>query len=290
MNSMKNALRVISPIIIYLCVEQVVGFLINFFYTMSIYDSSKEWSQEVENELYEALYEMLSKNMILITGVISVICLLIFYIMMNREWRKRTYYIEETRPVYVKYLYVAAASIGLTVAANLAINAFEVFSYAGDYTQIADELYSEPLYLQILIIGILAPVCEELMFRGLIYERLTSFSNPRSAMIVTSILFGVFHGTMIQIIYAFFFSLFMIYAYRRAGSFLAPVMFHIISNLTCIVLSQIDPLSSMGYSIGIVLFAMIGMYGLYMLKNGHFFTVIHTDNRQMDRNLGEMPD
>ncbi|MDY5957095.1 MAG: CPBP family intramembrane glutamic endopeptidase, partial [Frisingicoccus sp.] len=173
MNSMKNALRVISPIIIYLCVEQVVGFLINFFYTMSIYDSSKEWSQEVENELYEALYDMLSKNMILITGVISAICLLIFYIMMNREWRKRTYYIEETKPIYIKYLYVAAASVGLTVAANLAINAFEVFSYAGDYTQIADVLYSEPLYLQILIIGILAPVCEELMFRGLIYERLS---------------------------------------------------------------------------------------------------------------------
>ena len=243
----------------------------------------------MENELYEALYEMLSKNMILITGVISAICLLIFYIMMNREWRKRTYYIEETKPIYIKYLYVAAASVGLTVAANLAINAFEVFSYAGDYTQIADVLYSEPLYLQILIIGILAPVCEELMFRGLIYERLTSFSNPRSAMIVTSILFGVFHGTMIQIIYAFFFSLFMIYAYRRAGSFLAPVMFHIISNLTCIALSQIDTLSSMGYSIGIVLFAMIGLYGLHMLKNGHFFTVVHT-NRQMDGNLGEMPD
>ena len=135
--------------------------------------------------------------------------------------------------------------------------------------------------MQLLVIGFLMPIAEEMMFRGLIFERLSHYGNEKAGIILTSILFGVYHGTMIQMLYAFVFSLLMLYAYKRTGTFLAPVVFHIASNLSALAMNQLRPLSAMGYSVGIVLFFLIGLFGLYQLKQSKLFKVIPLQKRRM---------
>ena len=117
------------------------------------------------------------------------------------------------------------------------------------------------------------PVSEELMFRGLVFERISNYGSETAGVIITSLIFGFYHGTMIQIAYAFVFSLFMIFAYKRSGSFSAPIVFHIVSNLSALAMNQLKPLTSMQYSVGIVIFFFIGLFGLYGLKQGRFFRV-----------------
>ena len=129
-----------------------------------------------------------------------------------------------------------------------------------------------------ITIGFLMPISEELMFRGLIFERISNFGSETAGAILTSLLFGLYHGTMIQLVYAFVFSLFMIFAYKRSGSFAAPVLFHMVSNLSALAMNQLSPLTSMQYSIGIVVFCLIGLFGLYELKKGRFFRVISLEN------------
>ena len=173
------------------------------------------------------------------------------------------------------------------MAFNLAVNAFELFRYDIDYAQLARGIYSEPLFMQVVVIGFFMPVVEELMFRGLIYERLGQYGNEAARVILTSILFGVYHGTLIQIAYAFVFSILMIFAYKRTGTFWAPVLFNISSNLSSLVLNQMNPLSSMGYSIGIVAFFLLGMFGLYGLKQGKFYKIIPLQRFSMEKNSVE---
>ena len=270
-SNLKRAWGIISPIVIYLVIERCVGFLMNIFYLYDLLDEDTVWTDELEAELYEKVYEMQNNNIVLLAGIVALISILIFWPKLRKEWVKRPYRLEMHEPVYLKYIYVVIASVGLTVSSNLAINAFHFFKYAYDYAEVSRLIYTEPLILQILVIGIIMPICEELLFRGLIYERVTNYASEKSALIVTSLLFGFFHGTWIQIIYAFGFSVVMIYAYRCTGSFLTPVIFHIVSNLAALAFRQLPVFSTMGFSIGIVSFAVIGLGGLYLLKQGDFY-------------------
>ena len=277
-NSLKRAWRIISPVVIYLIIERIVGFCINFYYIMGRLEADAVWTDSLEAQLYEEVYNLQSKNAVLISGIVAVLCILIFSRSIKKEWNKRPYVIEEHGSCYLKYLYVAAAAIGFTLAVNLFINAWGIFKYDFDFAELSQMIYSESVLMQFLVIGLIVPICEELIFRGLIYERITQSGSERWAMILTSIIFSFFHGSWIQIIYAFCFSFIIIYTHQRCGTFLAPIIFHIISNLSSLVLRQFPPLSTMGYSIGIVVFAMLGVTGIYMLRREKFYHRVYKNN------------
>lgn len=281
MDGLKRAWGIVSPMVIFLVIEHVVSFFAAFTFMNSKVDAAEMLSDAQVRELQEAAAEMLVNNVLLMSGIAALLSILIFYRALNKEWLKRPYRILPISGVFRRYIYVILAAVGMTTAFNLGVNAFELFRYDIDYAQIARGIYSEPFYMQLLVIGFLMPIAEEMMFRGLIFERLSHYGNEKASIILTSILFGVYHGTMIQMLYAFVFSLLMLYSYKRTGTFLAPIVFHIASNLSALAMNQLRPLSAMGYSIGIVLFFLIGLFGLYQLKQSKLFKVIPLQKRRM---------
>lgn len=283
-NNLKRAWRIISPVVFYLIIERIVGFLINFYYIMGRLDEDTAWSDALENQLYQEIYELQNDHAIFISGVVAVLCIFAFYPMVKKEWTKRSYRIEPLKACRLKYFYVAAVSIGFTIAVNLIINAWGMFKHDFDFAKLSQMIYSESIWMQFLVIGFIVPLCEELIFRGVIYERIIQSGSQRWAMILTSIIFAFFHGTWIQILYAFCFSFLLIYAYHRCGTFFAPVLFHILSNMSSLILRQFPPLSTMGYSIGIVIFAMLGTGGLYILKKEKFYRKLYKNDSEVSYN------
>ena len=57
-NNLKRAWRIISPVVFYLIIERIVGFLINFYYIMGRLDEDTAWSDALENQLYQEIYEL----------------------------------------------------------------------------------------------------------------------------------------------------------------------------------------------------------------------------------------
>ena len=273
--SMKKVWRLISPMIIYLVIERIVGFIVNFIYVWNQVNESTIWTDELKNQLYLELYEMQTKNAVLISGIVAFVCILIFYRTLRKEWLKRPYRIEMTNSKFLRYVYVGMLSVGFTMSVNLVINAWGLFKYNWDFAKVSQMIYSESFIMQLLVIGIIVPICEEMLFRGVIYERVLQSGTAKSAMLISSILFAFFHGSWLQIIYAFAFSFLIIFAYQKCGNFHVTICFHIISNLSALILRQLPVLSVMGYSIGIVAFALLGFTGLYLLKNHMFYEEIH---------------
>ena len=93
-NNLKRAWRIISPVVFYLIIERIVGFLINFYYIMGRLDEDTAWSDALENQLYQEIYELQNDHAILISGVVAVLCIFAFYPMVKKEWTKRSYRIE----------------------------------------------------------------------------------------------------------------------------------------------------------------------------------------------------
>ena len=55
--------------------------------------------------------------------------------------------------------------------------------------------------VQLICMGIIVPVAEELMFRGLVFKRFREKSTFFSAALLSSLIFGLMNGNLLQILY-----------------------------------------------------------------------------------------
>ncbi len=78
---------------------------------------------------------------------------------------------------------------------------------------------------------IIAPVSEELIFRGVIFGHAKKTFSVVSAVCLQAVLFGIFHMNMIQGIYAAFLGLFLGYLCEAGGTIAVPMLFHSFFNL-----------------------------------------------------------
>ena len=65
----------------------------------------------------------------------------------------------------------------------------------------SDLIETTPLWLVFLVVVIIGPIVEELMFRKLMIDRLGRYGDA-VAITVSSIAFGLFHGNFYQFFYA----------------------------------------------------------------------------------------
>lgn len=91
------------------------------------------------------------------------------------------------------------------------------------------------LLLSALIVGIIGPVVEELLFRKLFIDRLTPYGEA-VAIFFPALMFGLFHGNLYQFFYAFFIGCAFSLIYVRTGKIGYSVLLHIFVNLFCGVL------------------------------------------------------
>ena len=78
---------------------------------------------------------------------------------------------------------------------------------------------------------VVAPISEELLFRGFLYGKLKSRKlKPLFSAIVTSLLFGLVHGQLNVGIDTFILSMMMIYLLEKRQSLWVTIMLHMIKN------------------------------------------------------------
>lgn len=77
---------------------------------------------------------------------------------------------------------------------------------------------------------IIAPLCEEVVFRGYIYPTLKRFSGPWIGALVSALFFSAAHGSVATLIPLFIFGLALVFLYERTGSIWAPISVHFLFN------------------------------------------------------------
>lgn len=94
--------------------------------------------------------------------------------------------------------------------------------------------------LAMLMVAVLAPIFEELVFRKLIIDRTRRYGEL-TAIMYSSIAFGLFHCNLYQIFYAFAIGVVLGYVYVRTGNVLLTIIIHFIINSTSSVLAPLAP-------------------------------------------------
>ena len=96
---------------------------------------------------------------------------------------------------------------------------------------------SIPMGVGLALYGMMTPVLEELFFRGLLFNRLRQLIPARTAAVGSGLLFGLYHGNLIQFLYAWIIGCVLGEVYERSGEISFPILLHAIINISAFVLS-----------------------------------------------------
>ena len=165
------------------------------------------------------------------------------------------------------YVFTGTMAIGGVLGLNLLFELTGITNKSDAYQAVVEDQYSALFLIGIICYGVISPIAEELLFRGVIYNYMKRFLNVRMALLLSSAIFGLYHMNMVQGIYAFIMGCFIAYSYEYFGSFAAPVCIHIISNVLSYSLSYTGVAVSGFVSWPVcILFLAICMGSMYMLE------------------------
>lgn len=175
--------------------------------------------------------------------------------------------LDERRPaaqtigiILITILLAGSSSIGLNVLLSLT----GLVQNSSSYQDVAQSQYGVAFGVGVVLYAVISPVAEEIVFRGIIYNRMRRYlgewqdgsvkqqmaeSGKRSqngrfdiavtiSVIASGVLFGVYHGNLVQGVYGGCMGILMAYLYERTHAFYIPCLFHATANCVVYVLAQ----------------------------------------------------
>jgi membrane protease YdiL (CAAX protease family) len=117
------------------------------------------------------------------------------------------------------------------------------------------------LLIKVLYVIIAAPVVEELLFRGIVLNRLNSWVPTWVAVLASGVLFGAMHLDLLQGIVSSISGVAFALVYMRYRNIWIPIAGHIAGNLAAITLEEISRATGGVYAVlllapGTLLFAI----------------------------------
>ena len=93
-----------------------------------------------------------------------------------------------------------------------------------------------------LVIGLLAPLAEELVFRGAILRALLQWKrNPWIGIVISALLFALIHMNPVQMPHAFLIGILLGWMYYRTDSIIPGIVYHWVNNTVAYVMYNLYP-------------------------------------------------
>lgn len=141
----------------------------------------------------------------------------------------------------LRYLALAVFAVASVVFFNTLVSISGLAEQSVAFQETAKKQYAVSVGMGLFLYAVVSPVVEEVVFRFLLYNRLRrSAGKAAFGVAASAFLFGVYHGNIVQGIYAFVLGVLIACAYFYFDSFLAPVLFHGAGNAV-IFLSNMRP-------------------------------------------------
>lgn len=210
-------------------------------------------------------------------GFLTAIAFFDFFIVRRTTQKKLNFNLSSVN--FSTYLLIFPMMVGMMfISEFIAAQIPTTGPFFGDFyeyfTQLMSQLTDNPVVMIIMTV-IMAPIFEEIIFRGIIQKGLVNKGvEPWKAILYASIIFGVVHGNPWQFISAVMLGCVLGLVYHKTKSLLMPILLHAFNNLTLSLLvlygkdesfSKVLHVSEwLVLAVGIVLFSLF--YYLFMKK------------------------
>ncbi len=137
-------------------------------------------------------------------------------------------------------LFVIGYGLQLCVSALIAILSTAFPSAFASYKELIQSLAGSDIDVMTFIaVSFLAPIGEELMFRGVTFHYAKGALQIKSAILLQAVLFGVYHLNLIQFVYALVIGYLLGMLADRSGSVIPGIVLHMIINLSAYLIPGI---------------------------------------------------
>lgn len=235
-SGIKMVWSILAPFLIYYIVHDSARLLLAFLQMLMI-----------QGTFGKAIGDMAVYQEPTVSGVMNALSLLIgmaavlpmakqeFHRKKSVEQEKEDAGESSRKPQGKEYLLLAVFAASLAMGMNILLSLIGVTAVSQTYQNITTQQFGVIFGAGILLYGVLAPFAEEVVFRGVIYNRMKRCMGTMPAVILCGVLFGVYHGNLVQGIYGCVMGIGITYMYEKYGSFLAPVLFHSVANVSVFI-------------------------------------------------------
>lgn len=145
---------------------------------------------------------------------------------------KEDMYLTHLRPEQTKsYVYLVMTAMGMIFGLNILLELLGITTKAEAYEYLLTDAYAASLGMGLLSAGLIVPVAEELLFRGTIFNILKQRNKLQMAILLSALFYGFYHMDYVQGVYGFLLGCLLAYSYEYFGTFLMPVVLHILSSV-----------------------------------------------------------
>lgn len=229
----------IYPMLLYLGVTFAVEFI--FMIAVAVLGISRYGTTD-QAQLYDFIMNATMSqalSMTLLAGLATAPILIFIYIRDNNKDRRNGTFVKYKLNNILKYLLIIPFGVFNMLWANYFVALLQLVMpkfMLESYTDTQQIIEGGGFLIQFLTAGIVAPIVEELIFRGLVYRRTKKMTGTIAAAILSAALFGVFHGNWVQAPYAFIIGIVAVFVYEKFKSIVAPIMLHMSANILSVLI------------------------------------------------------
>ena len=154
----------------------------------------------------------------------------------KKDWKK-TFRIRLCRPGFLVggiFLILGAIALGMIVTSVTSV----LFPNSADaMTTSMDEIYRMGYGASILIVALLPAVCEELLFRGFLYSSFEARMTQGKAIVLVSVIFGLYHMNVVQSTTTAVIGLAICYLSAQSESLFPGILMHFLNNALSVTLT-----------------------------------------------------
>jgi len=201
-------------------------------------------------------------NSVMEAGAVIVPTLLV-----RRSVRQRLRLVKPRGPAWA-WLIAAVGGIGYSLLFDVAMRRLGLRSEPLEQLDLMFRALGPVLLcVSTIVVGGLAPLTEELVFRGYIQTRLEQRHGALLAILISSVLFGIFHMDLVHGTFACGFGVYMGILAWRTGSIYPAIIAHAANNTFSSLASRFipppTPSADAGMLVGGAALAALGLYLLF---------------------------
>lgn len=179
--------------------------------------------------------------------------------------KNKRIFIKKENPFILLLTIIMGASAAL--GCNIALSYIDFSGLSKTYSEVSRVQYSVSIPIGILIYGVITPIAEELVFRGIVFKRIERYFKTTIAIVVSAFIFGMYHGNLVQGIYGFLLGIGIAVCYSYFEDILVPILFHGAANACVFTITQNDTIETMvNKPLNCVLFITIAICTFMQMK------------------------
>lgn len=265
-----------SPFVVALIVQLIASLVGMFIYGIYMEVQLEPDKKISQIDISEVLNTSLTMDASLVISVFSAIaCFVVFLLWYAQQMKNESSTIVKEKMKLKHILLIVLLGIALQVGFSFMLNLIAMVkpSWFYNYGLIIEQLGGGTSIVSLIYIVVIAPISEELIFRGVLLNKAKKILPLLWANVLQAFLFGLYHMNMIQGIYAFIIGISLGSICNGFKSIYAAVALHVIINLCGLLLGQITISEQYQTPLvfsGIIIISMVGIiFSMIMLKKDY---------------------